>query len=161
MGTIIFWIVVIAFVGYIYLRRKKKIPPLFSLNAKAGGLGKGTSVINEGNIVEEWSQIILGMGGKGEELLKSIAAKLQVPWAQISIEAVVASDPDIIILDASMGSAVTPIEELRQHPIWREIPAVKQNRVYAVDANLVNRPGPRIVQGLQEIARIIHPELFK
>ena len=77
MGTIIFWIVVIAFVGYIYLRRKKKIPPLFSLNAKAGGLGKGTSVINEGNIVEEWSQIILGMGGKGEELLKSIAAKLQ------------------------------------------------------------------------------------
>lgn len=77
MGNLIFWIVVIAIVGYIYLRRKKKIPPLFSLNAKAGGLGKGISVINENNIVEEWSQIILGMGGKGEELLKSVSTKLQ------------------------------------------------------------------------------------
>ena len=72
-GNIIFWIVVIAFVGYIYLRRKKKIPSIF----KYAGAGKGVSVINENNIVEEWSQIILGMGGKGEELLKAVAAKLQ------------------------------------------------------------------------------------
>ena len=99
---------------------------------------------------------LLAMAG-GE----NIAAKLQVPWAQISIEEVVAADPDIIILSASMGSAATRIEALRQHPIWREMTAVKQSRVYTVDSNLVNRSGPRIVQALQEIARMIHPELFK
>ena len=92
---------------------------------------------------------------------ENVAARLQVPYAQFSIEEVVASDPDIIILDASMGSAVTPLEELRQHPIWREMTAVKQSRVYAIDANLVNRSGPRIVQGLEEVVKIIHPELFK
>ena len=75
MGNTIFWVVIIAIGVYIYLRRKKKIPPIISF--KAGGLGKGVSVINENNIAEEWSQIILGLGGKGEEFLKSVAAKLQ------------------------------------------------------------------------------------
>jgi iron complex transport system substrate-binding protein len=39
--------------------------------------------------------------------------------------------------------------------------AVKQERIYPVDGDLVNRPGPRIVQGLEKIAEIIHPELFR
>ena len=91
---------------------------------------------------------------------ENIAARLQAPYAQFSIEEVVASDPEIIILDASHGSAVTPIEELRQHPVWREIAGIKQNRVYPIDGDLVNRPGPRLVQGLEEIAKMIHPELF-
>lgn len=69
MGTIIFWIVVIAFVGYIYLRRKGKIRRI------AGG--NKTPIIDDNNIVEKWSQLLIGMGGKGEELLKSIARKLQ------------------------------------------------------------------------------------
>lgn len=75
MGNATFWVVIIAIGVYIYLRRKKKIPPIFSF--KYVGIGKGASVINENNIVEEWSQMILGMGGKGEEFLKSVAAKLQ------------------------------------------------------------------------------------
>ena len=94
MGSLTFWIVVIAIGGYIYLRRKKKIPPLFSF--KYVGMGKGASVINENNIVEEWSQIILGMGGKGEELLKSIAAKLQAQ-----------NMPDVVFVrkEASLGQS--------------------------------------------------------
>lgn len=94
MGSLTFWIVVIAIGGYIYLRRKKKIPPLFSF--KYVGMGKGASVINEGNIVEEWSQIILGMGGKGEEFLKSVAAKLQAQ-----------NLPDVVFIrkEASLGQS--------------------------------------------------------
>ncbi len=92
---------------------------------------------------------------------ENIAAKVLAPYAQFSIEEVVSSDPAIIIVDASMGSAVTPLEEIRQHPVWRQMTAVKQNRVYPIDGDLVNRSGPRIVQGLEEIAQIIHPELFK
>ena len=94
MGNLIFWIVLIAIVGYIYLRRKKKIPPLFSF--KYVGMGKGASVINEGNIVEEWSQIILGMGGKSEEFLKSVAAKLQAQ-----------NLPDVVFIrkEASLGQS--------------------------------------------------------
>lgn len=68
-GNIIFWIVVIAIGGYFYLRRKGKIRRI------AGG--NKTPVIDDENIVEKWSQLLIGMGGKGEELLKSIARKLQ------------------------------------------------------------------------------------
>ncbi len=92
MGNTIFWVVIIAIGVYIYLRRKKKIPSIF----KYTGAGKGVSVINENNIVEEWSQIVLGMGGKGEELLKSVAAKLQAQ-----------NLPDVVFIrkEASLGQS--------------------------------------------------------
>lgn len=77
MGNLTFWIVVIVIGGYIYLRRKNKIPPIIKFTGEWGSLGKGISVIDENNIVEEWSQLVLGIGGRGEELLKSIASKLQ------------------------------------------------------------------------------------
>ncbi len=91
---------------------------------------------------------------------ENIGAKALAPWVQFSIEEVVSADPKVIIVDASHGSAVTPISELKRHPIWREITAIKQNRIYPIDGDLVNRAGPRVVQGLEEMASMIHPELF-
>ena len=92
---------------------------------------------------------------------ENIGATALAPWIQFSLEEVLSSDPEVIIVDASHGSAVTPMEELKQHPIWREITAIKQGRIYPIDGDLVNRSGPRIVQGLEEMARMIHPELFQ
>lgn len=73
MGTIIFWIIVVI-AGYAVLRKFKLIPKLIEIRF---GIGTGSSVINENNIVEQWSQLLVGMSGKGEELLKVIARKLQ------------------------------------------------------------------------------------
>ena len=92
---------------------------------------------------------------------ENIAAQTQGVWVQFSLEQIVSSDPEIIILPAKHGTAFTSPETLKGHPAWREITAVKQNRIYIIDADLVDRPGPRIVQGLEEIAKIIQPELFK
>jgi len=91
---------------------------------------------------------------------ENIGATALAPWVQFSLEEVVSSDPEVIIVDTSHGSAVTPIEGLKQHPVWREITAIKQDRIYPIDGDLVNRAGPRIVRGLEEVARMIHPELF-
>ena len=91
---------------------------------------------------------------------ENIAAKAQGAWVQFSIEQLVSSDPEIIMIDASHGTAVVSKEELRAHPAWQGITAVKQGRIQIVDGDLVNRSGPRIIQGLEEIAKIIHPELF-
>ncbi|MFH0852618.1 MAG: hypothetical protein V1845_03375 [bacterium] len=77
MGDLIFWIFVVAIIGYIYLRRKNKIPPIISFKAGPSGSRQKDLIIKEDTIVEQWSQLLLGMGGKGEELLKSIAGKLQ------------------------------------------------------------------------------------
>jgi len=89
------------------------------------------------------------------------AAKVQGAWVQFSIEEVVSSDPEIIILPAKHGTAFTSPETLQAHPAWRGIIAVRQDRIYTIDGDLVDRSGPRIVQGLKEMAKIIHPELFK
>ncbi len=88
-------------------------------------------------------------------------AKAQGAWVQFSIEEVVSSDPEIIILPAKHGTAFTSPETLKAHPAWRGIIAVRQDRIYTIDGDLVDRSGPRIVQGLKEMAKIIHPELFE
>ena len=92
---------------------------------------------------------------------ENIAAEAQGAWVKFSIEEIVSSDPEIIILPAKHGTAFTLPEALKGHSAWREITAVKQGRIYIIDGDLVDRTGPRIVQGLEEMAKIIHPELFK
>jgi len=91
---------------------------------------------------------------------ENIAAQAQGAWVQFSIEQLVSSDPEIIMIDASMGTAVVSEEELRAHPAWQGVTAVKQDRIYTIDGDLVNRSGPRIIQGLEEMAKVIHPDLF-
>jgi len=92
---------------------------------------------------------------------ENIAAEAQGAWVQFSIEQIVSSDPEIIILPAKHGTTFTSPETLKGNPAWREITAVEQGRIRIIDGDLVDRSGPRIVQGLEEMARIIHPELFE
>jgi len=92
---------------------------------------------------------------------ENIAAEAPAPWVQLSIEQVVSSDPEIVILPAEHGTAFTSPEVLEEHPAWRETTAVKQGRIYIIDGDLVDGYGPRIVQGLEVIAKALHPELFE
>ncbi|HJZ45848.1 MAG TPA: cobalamin-binding protein [Roseiflexaceae bacterium] len=90
---------------------------------------------------------------------KNAFDKVDSPYPQVSAEQVVAANPDVIILsDAAYGITV---ESVLKRPGWQAIAAVKQRRVEPIDDNLVSRPGPRIVEGLEAAAKIIHPELFK
>jgi iron complex transport system substrate-binding protein len=92
---------------------------------------------------------------------ENIAAEAPSAWAQLSIEEVVSADPDVIIIQTMTGGVPTvTIEALEAHPVWGEMKAVIQGNVFLIDGDLVSRPGPRIVQGLEELAEIIHPELF-
>jgi len=101
-GNITFWVVVIVIVGYIYLRRKNKIPKLISFGAST--YGRGTSVIDENNIVQEWSQLLMGMGGRGEELLKTIARKIQ----EMKL-----SDTTLFRKEASLGRSTATLGDRR------------------------------------------------
>lgn len=89
----------------------------------------------------------------------NIAAKLDSAWAQMSLEQIVAADPDIILLgDAKWGT--TP-ESVAQRPGWGSLRAVKEGRVIPFDDDTISRPGPRLVDALENLARILHPEIFK
>jgi len=92
---------------------------------------------------------------------ENIDAEATGAWVQFNIEEVISSDPEIIILPAEHGTAFTSPEMLKGHPAWRETTAVKQGGIYIIEGDLVDGYGPRIVQGLEEMAKIIHPELFK
>ena len=78
-------------------------------------------------------------------------------WAQVSIEQVLERNPEIIILSAHAG--ISP-EELCNTELTNT-DALRNGRVYVIsDDNIVSRPGPRIVHGLEEIAEYLHPDVF-
>jgi iron complex transport system substrate-binding protein len=79
------------------------------------------------------------------------------PFPQLTEEAVIAADPEFIIL--ADEPAVTP-EEVKARPGWQSISAVRNDRVFAVDPDIVSRQGPRLVDGLGELARLLYPESF-
>ena len=83
-------------------------------------------------------------------------------YAGISLEAVITANPDIMIAGVGMGTGEDlPYQFITTEPRLRDTPARKNNRVYAIDVDLVGRPGPRIVDALEQFAEFIHPELFK
>jgi iron complex transport system substrate-binding protein len=89
----------------------------------------------------------------------NVAADAPSPWVQLSTEEIIAKDPEIIILaDAKYGVTA---ESVRERPGWEIITAVKEGAIYDIDDDLISRPGPRIVDGLETVAKIIHPELFE
>jgi iron complex transport system substrate-binding protein len=92
---------------------------------------------------------------------ENVAAQAEGAWVQLSIEEIVNIDPEIIILPAKHGTAFTSPETLMEHAVWQGTTAVKEGKIFIIDDDLVSRSGPRIVQGLGELARIIHPELFE
>jgi iron complex transport system substrate-binding protein len=80
-------------------------------------------------------------------------------YPQMSLEQVVAADPAFIILgDARYGT--TP-ESIAQRPGWENISAVKNGHVLPFNDDLVSRPGPRLVEALEELAKMLRPELFQ
>ena len=81
------------------------------------------------------------------------------PWPQVSREALVATDPQLIIFaeTRSLGQATVPdmLTELRGTPAWREVAAVRAGQVCTINDDLVTIPGPRLIDGLEEICRLV------
>jgi cobalamin transport system substrate-binding protein len=91
---------------------------------------------------------------------ENVAGNASGPWVQFNMEELVNSDPEILLLNVTMGTATISPEALKELPGWKDLTAVKEERIYTINADLVDRSGPRIVQGLEDIAKAIHPELF-
>jgi len=107
---------------------------------------------------------LVAVGGKNflDELITlaggaNIARNAPQPWLNLPNEYVVAKAPQIII-EAGMGSDTAA--PARHWSDLKSIPAVKERRVYTYNSDKILRPGPRIGDGLEELARLIHPECF-
>ena len=93
--------------------------------------------------------------------MKYIHAKNAVTedgWVNINEEAVIALNPDVILTTYSY--AENAAELVLDRTGWEEITAIKEKQVYEVNEDLVSRSGPRIVEGVEELAKAIYPDVF-
>lgn len=107
--------------------------------------------------------MVPGRGSLVSELIalaggESVTADGGDGYPRYSLEAALARNPDIIVL-ASHGSERSPLSR-DQWERLRQVPAIAAGRLYTIDGNLTHRYGPRIVDGLERLARFIHPEAF-
>lgn len=90
----------------------------------------------------------------------NVAGRIPNPYPQLSAETLIAADPQYIILGDYYTGHVT-VASVAARPGFASITAVKLHHIYPINDDLVSRPGPRIVDGLAALARLIHPELFR
>ncbi|HKC63193.1 MAG TPA: cobalamin-binding protein, partial [Pyrinomonadaceae bacterium] len=89
---------------------------------------------------------------------RSVTGDIEGEWMRYSDEAALASHPDAIIIAASDSMNGSKMEVA---PALQKSPAVLNKRVYGINGDYLSRPGPRLVDGLEQIAHVLHPEAFK
>lgn len=117
--------------------------------------------------VEISPQPDLYTAGKGtfiNEMLEMIGAKNVAGdlegWPNVSEEEAVNYNPDLIL--TTYGYYVEDAkDQVLARDGWQEVTAVKNGDVYDVDSDMVTRPGPRLVDGMKEIAKVVYPDVFK
>lgn len=87
----------------------------------------------------------------------SVTDAFAEPAAVASEEWVIGAAPDAVVV---LASSYDPAGLLRHHPVWRDLPAVREGRVFSIDADLMSRPGPRLVDGIEQLAQRLHPDRF-
>jgi iron complex transport system substrate-binding protein len=105
-----------------------------------------------------WVPEMVELAGGEDVLGRKGADSVRISWADIA-----ASSPEILIVSPcgfGLEEAAEQAKHLLQQPGWNDLPAALNDRVFAVDANAYfARPGPRVVDGVELLAHLIHPEL--
>ncbi|WP_335870838.1 ABC transporter substrate-binding protein [Bacillus sp. 2205SS5-2] len=97
------------------------------------------------------------------EILELISAKNAVGeqegWPQMTEEAIVALNPDVIITTYGYYSE-DPIGQVLAREGWIGVTAVEKEEIFDIHSDLVTRPGPRLIQGVEGVAKAVYPEVF-
>ncbi|GGF29492.1 putative ABC transporter substrate-binding lipoprotein YvrC [Halobacillus andaensis] len=104
-----------------------------------------------------------GTGTFMNEMLEMIqaenAAADEEGWVQMNEEAVIDMQPDTIITTYGYYTE-DPVEQVLSREGWEEVPAIENAKVIDVHSDLVTRSGPRLVEGLEELAEAVYPDTF-
>jgi len=109
--------------------------------------------------------VTVGKGSFADDLLRlaggeNIAGKEKEVYPRFGMEEILKRSPEVIVI-SSMNPKGDYQKILQEWTRWKTIPAVKNGRIYLIDSDLLDRPSPRIIDGLEELARVLHPERFK
>jgi iron complex transport system substrate-binding protein len=90
----------------------------------------------------------------------NMTADEPVTYPRISLEEVIRRKPEVILVSSMEREG--RFEKARQDWLqWTSIPAVQKGKVHLIDSDLIDRPSPRVVDGLEIMAKLLHPEVFK
>jgi iron complex transport system substrate-binding protein len=114
--------------------------------------------------VEYYPLWTYGPGSFGNDLIRlaggsNIAANASNEYPELTPEFIIAQNPQVVIYTVGPMTTTTS-SDFAARSGWSNIYAVSHNKIYSIDDNLVSRYGPRVVDGLEQLAEIIHPELF-
>lgn len=146
-------------------------PSLSQLQARVAACANKTKTLSDRPTVAciEWAEPLMAAGNWIPELVELAGGQSlfgvvgqHSPWLQWPD--LLAANPDVMILmpcGYDLNRTQQDADLLVQHPDWQSLQAVKTGRVYITDGNqYFNRPGPRLVDSLEILAEILHPELF-
>ena len=105
--------------------------------------------------------VTVGKGSFADDLIRlaggeNIAGKEKEMYPRFGMEEILKRSPEVILI-SSMNPKGDYQKVLQEWTRWKTIPAVKNGRIHLIDSDLIDRPSPRIIDGLEEIARILHP----
>jgi iron complex transport system substrate-binding protein len=89
---------------------------------------------------------------------QNVAEGSDQDYPQYSVEQLLSQDPEFYFLGSSAG---TTVEEVESRPNYENLRAVREGNVVLIDDALVSRPGPRIVEGIRQMAEVLHPDAFE
>jgi iron complex transport system substrate-binding protein len=90
----------------------------------------------------------------------NVAGNEKEMYPRFGMEEILKRSPEVILI-SSMNPKGNYQKVVQEWSRWKTIPAVKNGRIHLLDSDLIDRPSPRIIKGLEEMARILHPERFK
>ena len=102
-----------------------------------------------------WVPTLVRIAGGDYSLIKAGVHSREVTTEQIQDY-----DPEIIVISICGMNDKVPKEWVTKRNGWQDLSAVKNNKVYVFDDSWLNRPGPRLTVGLENLARVIHPKCF-
>jgi len=109
--------------------------------------------------------VTVGKGSFADDLIRlaggeNIAGREKEVYPRFGMEEILKRSPEVVVI-SSMNPKGDYQKVLQEWTRWKTLPAVKNSRIHLMDSDLIDRPSPRIIDGLEELARILHPERFK
>lgn len=108
---------------------------------------------------EVWNNPYISIGHNSyiNDIITSCGAKnifddTEIPYPNVSPESIIKANPDVILIQSDLKLSV---EDIKKRPGWKNIKAVKKGRIYIINSDVYNRPGPRVLTALINLNKIL------
>ncbi len=155
-------------IGQIVARREEALKIIQDMKRRRAKIINLTQSVPRPRVflqIGETPIVTVGKGSFADDLIRlaggeNVAGDEKKMYPRFGMEEILKRAPEVIVI-SSMNPSADYGKILQDWSRWKTIPAVKNGRIHLIDSDLIDRPSPRIIDGLEELARFFHPERFK